>query len=756
MLFAYMYIIGVALGYLFPQPQGYTRWYLLATGLLGLAWGAVTLLRRRGARLSPKFFYVTMCLFAMSFGVTRYNQDFSVPDEVLARVTVTPAQTQLLPEKALTEIHRLRVQKLAEQQGDVVLTFAGMRDSASVAAQVTIPAADKVGASYMVDEPFTELKAVTAAATGNAEFVIYAVSNHLSAFASDNPKADPYEVEGIINIDPDLYDNKAKIQLDVTAIRPLGADYFFPVSGGALQASIKDLHPLYEEITQLESYGWKVKMRGVLLSPMPLANPGGFDFKRYLNNSGMFAVMNLQPPREGEPASLEIVERSEGSPIVELSLFIKDRMLRVFKQTVPYPESAFLGGMTLGMRYGLSNAMTPFNGDHLTLPDWAKSVLPEKVQHILTAGTNLTIPNEFQWAGINHVLAVSGLHVSIITIMFWGIFTILKVPPKIYAPIMVLALLIFAIITGYRPSTQRAALMNSIAVLSTTYMGKGLRAGILFTIPFSGLLVLLFQPLLVVEPSLTLSYFAVLALGLLTTPCQRMLARLRGWTFVTFLATLAVWTTIASLHWPLVVSTEFWLPFVILFVLAMYGATKLNARHPTFTYGYSDIPLWFSGFFAAQFGIQFGMMIPLSSFYFGRWPLAGCYANFIAIPLIGIIVQLAMIAGILAIILPWFNIGTYMALLLNATNFFLCKLFVAVGHYSVLVFSYPYVSKFTPSMVFFFFGIIACFIWHQSLLVRFRSWALAAKADPRFRVRFYGLCGAGALCVSGKCSAGDG
>ena len=36
MLFAYMYIIGVALGYLYPQPQGYTRYYLTATALFAL------------------------------------------------------------------------------------------------------------------------------------------------------------------------------------------------------------------------------------------------------------------------------------------------------------------------------------------------------------------------------------------------------------------------------------------------------------------------------------------------------------------------------------------------------------------------------------------------------------------------------------------------------------------------------------------------------------------------------------------------
>ncbi len=754
MLFCYMYIIGVALGFMFPLSQSANLYYGIATALLGLAWLAVVLLRRRGARLAIGYVHVLMCLFALVLGTLRYNQDFTIADDLLGTLNVGQ-QTVWAPVSAdgLDELRRLRVQKLTAHERDVELQFTGKRNGRAVTARLAVPAADAVGTSYVVDEPFDELGKITAAGrtASPAEFAVYAVSNHLSSFASDNMQAPPYEVEGIIAIDPDLYADRARIQLDVISIRPVGADYAFPVSGGSLQATLRDRHPDYREITQLETYGWKIRLRGTVLAPAPLTNPGGFNFKRFLQNSGMYGTMNLYDTLRledgNELPTIDVVEKSDGTPIVEFSLHVKDRMLRVFKQTMPYPESAFLGGVTLGLRYGLQRAMTPFDGTHLTLPDWAKTVLPEGAQRVLTSGTNQTIPQEFQWAGINHVLAVSGLHVTIITIMFWGIFTMLRVPPKIYAPIIVLALLVFAVITGYRPSTQRAALMNSIAVIATTYMGKGLRAGILFTIPFSGFLVLIFQPLLIVEPSLTLSYFAVLSLGLLTTPCQRLLARLRGWTFVAFMGGIAVWTVLGCWHWHFVAHERFWMPFLVLFVLTVYAAHKLNARFPSFTFGYSDIPLWLSGFFAAQFGIQFGMMIPLSSFYFGRWPLAGAYANFIAIPLIGIIVQLAMIAGILSLLLPFWNIGTYLALLLNATNYFLAKLFVAVGHFSVLIFPYPQVAKWSPSMVFFYFMVIAAFIWHQAILVRLRGWALRARADAVFRAKFYALAGGLALAM---------
>lgn len=55
-------------------------------------------------------------------------------------------------------------------------------------------------------------------------------------------------------------------------------------------------------------------------------------------------------------------------------------------------------------------------------------------------------------------------------------------------------------------------------------------------------------------------------------------------------------------------------------------------------------------FVAAQFAIQLGRMISLSAWDFTRWAVGGAVANLLAIPRIGIVFQLAILAGWIGLI----------------------------------------------------------------------------------------------------------
>ena len=55
-------------------------------------------------------------------------------------------------------------------------------------------------------------------------------------------------------------------------------------------------------------------------------------------------------------------------------------------------------------------------------------------------------------------------------------------------------------------------------------------------------------------------------------------------------------------------------------------------------------------FLSAQLAIQFGMMLPLSAWFFGQFPIAGVFVNLLAIPAIGILVQLGMLTGLVGLI----------------------------------------------------------------------------------------------------------
>ncbi|MCK4777899.1 MAG: ComEC/Rec2 family competence protein, partial [Actinomycetia bacterium] len=123
--------------------------------------------------------------------------------------------------------------------------------------------------------------------------------------------------------------------------------------------------------------------------------------------------------------------------------------------------------------------------------------------------------------------------------------------------------------------------------------------------------------------------------------------------------------------------------FVTLFKLSLH----FKNRFYRLNFGVANMPAFFQGFIGIQFGINIGNVFPISAAYFGGISLTGIYANWVAIPLIGVIVQLGFIAGIFGIF------STKLALVLNASNFLFCKFFLAMAHFFDVYFEYPKVPQ---------------------------------------------------------------
>lgn len=115
----------------------------------------------------------------------------------------------------------------------------------------------------------------------------------------------------------------------------------------------------------------------------------------------------------------------------------------------------------------------------------------------------------FASSGAMHVLAVSGLHVGIIYL----IFTVLLSPLKrkkygrtVFTLVVGLLIWIYAILAGLSPSVQRAAVMFSFILI-----GQNLDrpANIFNSLAGSAFLLMLFNPLIIFEVGFQLSYLAV-------------------------------------------------------------------------------------------------------------------------------------------------------------------------------------------------------------------------------------------------------
>ena len=88
----------------------------------------------------------------------------------------------------------------------------------------------------------------------------------------------------------------------------------------------------------------------------------------------------LRTPLDGSTALSIIVpqgaaEPRAGNSLVEFSLYLRDEMVRVIKQTMPQPNSAFLGAVTVGLRYGMQNTVSVASDDYDTLTGLVTALL---------------------------------------------------------------------------------------------------------------------------------------------------------------------------------------------------------------------------------------------------------------------------------------------------------------------------------------------------------------------------------------------
>ena len=788
--FCYLFIVGIGLAMAFPLGPEALGPLWTATAALGLLTVAgFVVVHRRRAPVDDELaaygvsapvdrwhvgLWILMILTAMTFGYVRYIAMIQSPDQLVGTLTVANGSGQFSAGKAISQTSFLKVKTLAPVDQEIRLRLVGRLEALQpvpdaegrptlaadgrwtftqynldqTSQDVVIPAGTPARWETLIEQPFTHLDRVelVGAPAGNAKIGVYQPENNVSLFARSGRNVVPVGVLGRITGDPWVYSFKTVLSITPDYIQYQPGGPYLPVDRQTIRLTVDPATPEYDRFARSDAYGYDVAMTGELLGAAHAANQGSFDQANYLRNYNIGGQMRLRIPLSG-PSPIRIIEPQgaseprQGNGLVEFSLYLRDEMVRVIKQTTPQPNSAFHGALTLGLRYGMQNTLSVASDDYDD----------DVVAPLFNLGkdTDALIADEFRASGINHVLAVSGLHVTIITIMFIGIFVMLKVSKKVYVPFIVFALVVFAIITGARPSTLRACIMNSLFLLTWGYMGESVRASALLGVPVAAFMILLQNPAMAVDPSFTLSFGAILSLAILTQPFFDIFKKFKGNDFIALILMLAVLTYAYAAHWLLTVTLRFWLGYALLGA-ALFGLSRFLTRRgftPIRDYGFANLNPGVAGFIAAQFGMQIGMMVPLSAYYFFRWPVAGAYANLIAIPLVGIVLQLSMLAGLLGLI-P--GIGIYLALLLSAANWVFSTLFLLIGHYFSRWFLYPFVSRPTIRELFVYYAAVAIFAWWRPLWFRI--------VRPAWRRAPWSLrivaCGVAALVLAGIAVSG--
>jgi competence protein ComEC len=218
-------------------------------------------------------------------------------------------------------------------------------------------------------------------------------------------------------------------------------------------------------------------------------NPGGFNYEKYMGLKGIFA---------GAYVRSQEIDRIGSNPNTQYLLFLGQYRNRIGQ--------------------------------------FIQSTLGEKGQGVLTAliiGDRKHIPQKlsdaFKRAGASHILAISGLHIGILTTLAFLFFTRLLSyfnwviwharAKKLAAILTLVPIVAYGFLAGMSPPTQRAVIMVSI-FLATYFLAK--RVDSLNVLAIAAMVLLILWPPFLFSISFQLSFCAVffIILGLSKTQNQ--------------------------------------------------------------------------------------------------------------------------------------------------------------------------------------------------------------------------------------------
>ena len=248
------------------------------------------------------------------------------------------------------------------------------------------------------------------------------------------------------------------------------------------KASGLTLLNVYNKTNNVYQYGDIVLLEAHLSKPFSYSKTSGFDYVRYIADKRIYSITRVNKGfshrKIGENKSL--VTR-----FFRNIYKIRSAMDREIDNFLKPPYSSILSAMLIGKRTNIPYGLKKMFIDTGTL----------------------------------HVLAISGLHVGIVYLIFRIILRILRIQNSVSVLISVIILICFTIIAGARPSTVRAATMFSILSLGVILKRK---ISVFNLIGLASLLTLIINPNQIFDAGFLLSYTAVLSIVIIAPEFYRM------------------------------------------------------------------------------------------------------------------------------------------------------------------------------------------------------------------------------------------
>lgn len=215
--------------------------------------------------------------------------------------------------------------------------------------------------------------------------------------------------------------------------------------------------------------GYQVQVTGILSDFSQATNPGQFNAKEYYREKGIYYQMYGN-------TCVNVSKHSD--PLKSTLQKTKRQMVTVIQNCLPQQEAGIVSTMLFG----------------------EKALLEPEIRQL------------YQQNGIGHLLAISGLHVTILCMGFYRFLLRLYFPRQIAIPITIGILYAYGTMTGFGISTSRAIIMMILYLLAELF---GRSYDLLSALALSALLIILQRPFAVTSCSFLLSYLAMIGITLI-------------------------------------------------------------------------------------------------------------------------------------------------------------------------------------------------------------------------------------------------
>lgn len=187
---------------------------------------------------------------------------------------------------------------------------------------------------------------------------------------------------------------------------------------------------------------------------------------------------------------IELVEVTDKFFIRKNILEFKDRVHNIIQSNIVEPESSVLSAMLLARKRSIP----------------------------------VDIVDNFSRAGVSHLLAISGMHVAIISMLIVKFLSSFYLPKKITYSGTLILLFLYILMIGFPASAIRAGMMGSVVLLAD-YFGRVNKS--YFALLLVAVCTLLFNPKLIVfDLGWQLSFLAVLSLILFSGDMEKLFIKL--------------------------------------------------------------------------------------------------------------------------------------------------------------------------------------------------------------------------------------